>query len=417
MRQFLLSLLLLIAVSAHAADDKVGIAAVVNDRLISTLDVEDRVNMIIGTTGLSDTGEIRAKLRPQVLRALVDETLQLDEAAAQGVDISEKEIDRAVAGIEKQQGKSPGSLRQFLTGKGIPVRSFEQQLRAQLAWTRTVTKVMRSRTNITDAEVEAARRRMASSSVGQEVQLVSVLLPVDAPEHEESVKNLAEKLVSEIKGGVDFSAIAAQFSGGVSPEPFWVPVAQLDPRVAGEVAKIKPGEITNPIRTDSGYQIIRLVNQKSTQSNALAEADSEVALKQIVFALREDAKQKEVGVLMEIAQAVAKHPGSCGETSIAGMTDAEDAEISVNIVRVPFSKLSGAVRQIVSTLKVGGISEPFATPKGLQLLMLCEKIDMPLNLPEKDKVRDRLMQEKLDLAGVRYMRNLRREAFIEIRNQ
>jgi len=397
----------------------IGVAAVVNDKLVSSLDVEQRTRLIMMSAGLNDTEEVRVRLRPQVIRMLIDETLQIDESRKQGIEISDKDITAAIGQIEQQSGKPAGSLMQAVEARGVSPAHFLQQVRAQLAFARLVSKKVRSRIKVSDEEIERVRTQKIQTGSVEELRIYPVTLPVDSPENEMSVKQLAEKLVSEIQGGAKFEAVAGQFSGGsaeIRPEDaFWVQQAQVDPAIGAAIGKLQAGEVSSPVRTPAGYAIVKLYEKRLGTGEQ--ETETELAIKQIELSLKPEAENKEAQLLIEIAQQVKKAPGSCLERGIAGVQNLQDLDIKVSFLRVPFAAMPPEVQRMISPLPVGGVTDPFATPKGIQLFMLCEKIDVPKGgLMPVEKARDKLFSDKLELEVQKYMRNLRRDAFIEVRS-
>lgn len=407
----------------QSGDDKgSGIAGVVNEEIISTVDVENRVRLVIGTTGLTDSPEVRARLKPQIIRALIDEKLQLQDALRNGVSVNQQDIDQAIGTIESQRGRPPGSLLAHMEANNLPKLSLYDQLRAQIGWTKLVLKKLRPRVKVGEEELQVAREKLAAGPAVDEVQISVVALPVGSPAEEDNVRKLAEKLVGEVRAGASFEAVASQVSrvssDATGGEAFWVQLQQLDPIVAGGIKSLKPGEISDVIHTAGGYQIVKLLDKRAGSVDAPGVPRVEAALKQILLSLKPEAKQEEANILLDIARAVAKHPGNCNEKGVAGVENLKEVDIAVTFLRRTLDVMPADVRRIVEKLKVGDISEPFATPKGLQLIMLCERIEMPAAaeaLPERDKVREQIFQEKLALEAEKYMRSLRREAFIDIR--
>lgn len=405
-------------------NNSVRIAAVVNDDVVSNLDLEERITLVIGTTGLQDTPETRAKLRPQLLRTLIDERLQMQEAARNDITVSQADIADAIGYLEKQRGKPPGSLREFLNAQGISATSFESQIRAQVGWARLIGKKVRPRIRISDTDVAEGQRLMAHKSAAGEVKIASILLPVAAPENEEDTKKLAEKLAAEITAGASFEAVASQFSATApdsgSTEGFWVQPSQLDPAIADQIKKLQPGTVTAPVRTSSGWQIVKFIDKRQ---NALTPSqDAELALKQIILSLKPDATEAEGKLMLDIAKQVAKNPGSCTEENVAGLQNADFVNIETHLLRQKQSTLSPALQALVAPLSVGQTSAPFATAQGIQLMMLCEKMetepaapapDAPL--PDAEQVKRALLQDRLELEATKYMRNLRRDAFVDVR--
>lgn len=411
----LLFLLSVFTLASAGAQEAHKIAAIVNDDIVSLLEVEDRMKLVITTTGLSNTKEVRTRLLPQIVRSLVDERLQLQAARQGNIAVSKDEIAEAVGALEKQRGKEPGSLVTFLGSKGVPATTFLAQIEAQLAWNKLIGRRLAGSITITEEELgrEVDRLRKEQESARQEVLLSSVLLPVDKPENEAATQQLAQKLVAELRGGADFAAVASQLSSLKSTRTLdsWVELDVLDKALADAIRAKEGAGVLEPVRTASGYHIIKITDKRERQ----ATADAEALFKEIVMRLRNDAAMKEVDVLMDIARQVAKHPGQCSQKTVAGIETFDDLDFTISYTRTRFSLMSPEILPLVQGLPVGGISEPFAAPDGIHLLMLCEKIAMPSGKIDLKKVRAQVLQEKYELEAMRYLRNLRREAFVEVR--
>ncbi len=418
------------AFTLQAADvpspNAVRVVAVVNDQVISSADLKDRLQLVLLSTGLPDTAEVREKLTPQVAHMLVDEALQMQEGAHNDIKITEEDIKQAEATMEQKNGTPPGSLEANLDEHHVPKLPFYAQLRAQLTWTKLVLKKIRPHVHVTDEEVERASHKSAGSAQGPQVQISAIRLSVDNPGAQANVAALADKLASQIKGGASFEKVAQQFAngnGGQAVSELWVDESQIDPLIARALKNLPTGSITPPIKTQSGYQIIKLEGRRKAQSEPSGMMpEAELAIRQITLSLKGDAKPKEAGLMLTIAHEVAKNPGTCLDKGVAGVENLSDMNIQVTQSRQMLSKLAPDLRKVLGGVAVGDISEPYASPDGIQLYMICERVDMPAvsstaDLEEKERIRQQLYAEKMDLESQKYMRNLRRDAFIDVRLQ
>jgi len=427
---------------AFAGDDVIKPVAVVNDQIISSLDLQDRINLIVGMANIKDTPEMRTKIVPQIIHQMVDELLQQQNAAQNAITISDEKLQQAIATIEKQNNKQPGSLEKFLEAKKLSKQSFYDQVKSQIAWSEIVNKKVRPLIRISDAEVArfVKRKEQAPRSTGNnadEVMIEVIQLPVESPKQEESMRKLAENLVSSIKSGSSFEAVASQFSSGTSSvkfaEPFWVEVSSLDPIIASALAKLSKDGVSEAVRTANGYQIVKIVDLKgkevavkSENPKTQGQSQSELLYKHILMKLKDDSKTKEAELLIKLAEQVAKTPGKCDQTSLAGADNLQDLDFTVNIERKLSSDITEKLRNILTSLQVGKISDPVITPQGVHLFMLCEITDLtpvksksakPKSEKDSDEtIRQLIWQEKLELEAQKYMRNLRKDAFIEVRN-
>src|SRR4030081_840756 len=111
---------------------QLGIAAVVNDEVISVFDLVSRVRMVMISSNIADTPETRQRIAPQVLRSLIDEKLQLQEAKRQSVTATDEELNKGLEQIEKQNNMRSGQLNEFLKARGLSCRPAAHRLSCQL---------------------------------------------------------------------------------------------------------------------------------------------------------------------------------------------------------------------------------------------------------------------------------------------
>lgn len=412
---FLFSLMVL-ATPAMADIGMVSVVAVVGDSPISSLDLDDRTELIIRSSGLSATPETRKKVRSAALKQLVDEKLQSIEAKKRNIAITNEELAGAIAEVEKQNGQTPGSLQQFMQAKGVAWEAFTNQLRAQLLWNKLLLQVVRPRVRIGEAEFEQAAKNQRLVESGQEYNITPLVLNVDSPDKEAPLMELAQKIVDEVRGGAQLEAVMQQFMQlppGNEPR-FWVTVDQLEPSLSAPLQQAAPGDVIGPVRSQRGIHILR-VNEIRAKSNVKTVDPSQVIMKEVLLGLRPEATPKEVQLTLNIAQQVAHHPGTCLDPSIAGINQFEGTDIKVSFLQSTMNDLPSYAQQQAEKLNVGEVGEPFATPDGIRFYILCEKVDMPAQVVADEGLKDRLFREKLDLESSKFMRDLRRNNFIEVR--
>lgn len=423
------------ASSKSGAQSNMGIAAVVGDEAISYYDVESRVRFIIATARLSSTPDVLRVITPQVIRTLIDETVQMRAAQDMDIKISEEDIDQAVSAIEQQRGMPPGAIQEMLSFTGVPMGSFRRQIKAQLMWTQVLGRRVRPGVHVSEDEISIAARQFSiepqqqQASVPQEYNIAVISLPVEKPEYEGRIKALAFKLVQQIRAGASFEEISRQFSSfsantGGKVETFWVRPSQLDQAVAQSLAGATENTITNPVRSGAGYTIIKVYNtrdipgykpKKVKTPKQQPVMDTEVIFKEIVLKLQSDANEEDTGAMVQIGGEVAKNPGSCTDNGLGDVAQPENVNIEVAFKTYMLSEMPPGLKEFADELKIGEISPPVVTYEGVRLFMLCKKQIAPDKVVNRDLVYNRLMQQKLDLAAQKYLRDLRRETFIEIR--
>ena len=277
-------------------------------------------------------------------------------------------------------------------------------------------RVIRPKVRISETEFNHAAKNRRLVESGQEYNITPLVLTVDSPDKEASLFALAQKIVEDVKGGARLEAVMQQLMkipAGKEPR-FWVGLNQLEPAISTPVQTATAGEVIGPIRSERGIHIIR-VNEIRSKSNVTVINPSQVILKEILLGLRGDASPREVQLTLNIARQVAQNPGSCLEPNIAGIDQFAGTDIDISFLQSTVSDLPAYAKQQAQNLDVGEVGEPFATPQGIRFYILCEKVDMPVQVTADDGLRDRLFREKLDLESSKFMRALRRGNFIEIR--
>lgn len=400
-----------------AAGAGMGIVAVAGDEAITSYDLVNRMKFVMATTNLSNTPEVAERIRPQVLRALIDERLQLQEAKRQDIKIDDDEIKQAVAAIEQQRGLPSGAIVEMLRRNALPADTFTDQVRAQLSWNRLMGKKFMARIKVSEEEIEAARKKMAAASVKQEYQIAVIVLPLSKGQKPADVKRAADKLAGEIRAGASFEEVSRQLSSGsghaAKIPTFWVRPEQLDPLIARALAGAKAGSIVGPVPGNDGLSLIKVYDTRAV-GDAPAAA-YEVQLKDIALTLKDGAPQQEADALLSIAREVAKNPGTCSQESVANIDNLRDLDIAVSFKHAMEDDLPAGIRAITESLKEGDISPPFASDDGIHLYMVCERKATDVRLAGREQVVAALKQQKIGLEAQKYMRNLRRDAFVEIR--
>lgn len=155
------------------------IAVVVNEEAISVRDVEARMHLVIVSSALRDSGELRQRLRPQILRTLIDERLQLQEARRLKIPVSETEIKGALATIEQQNRLPPGGIETLFERTGIDRASLVDQIRATIAWNKLIRLRGGPAVQISEDEIDEAIADATANKDRPEYRISEIFLPVN----------------------------------------------------------------------------------------------------------------------------------------------------------------------------------------------------------------------------------------------
>ncbi len=398
-----------------AAAQETRIAALVNDDVVSLSDLSARTTLAIRSASMTDDPQTRERLSSQVLRGLIDERLQMQEAKRLNVSVTKEEVDQSIARIERQNNMPKGGLDAYLTKSGIAKTTLVDQLTASLTWSKLVRNRLMQEVAVSDEEINEAMTRLKEQADVPQNRVSEIFLAVDNPSQEPQVKQLADRLVEQIRSGVKFDTIARQFSqsptAAVGGDLGYVTEAQLAPDLADTVKKLNPGEMSYPVHTGGGYYILYLVDRKTL--GAPNPGDTELSLVEVVLPLENTSPPEEQQRVLTRAQQISAAVKSCGELAKIGRDEAP--QTSREIPTIKAHELAAGLQQTVLGLGVAEASKPVPMPGGLGVVMVCERTNPKGGLPTRDEIADSLARERLDALARRYMRDLRRGAYVDIR--
>ncbi|MDB3952363.1 peptidylprolyl isomerase [Alphaproteobacteria bacterium] len=415
-----LVIVILIAMSpalANAQQNQVlRIHAVVNDDVISFYDLIQRIRLLILTSSIEDSLETRRRIAPQVLRSMIDEKLRLQEAERLNIKISSSLVDARIGFLEEQNKMPAGALTRILDQAGIALNSLQNKIRAEIAWQRIVQRRLVREVSISDDQVEEELARLKSIQHLPQYQVSEIYLSVDNPDQEQQVVEVAKRLIGQLDAGAKFSILAREFSqsasAAVGGDLGIVSKGQLDSEIEEVIEGLSPGETAGPIRTLSGFYILKLHN-RLIPAQATAAADKSAQISQVLLPLKLNAVPAEIQAQERIAQRIKSESKSCKQLEETGKKLNTPQSGSLGDVKI--ATLPDSIRKAIDTIPENTVTPPIRVAEGLLLLMVCKWLTKNPGLPVQKDIRGRLANKRLDLLMQRYMRNLRRTAFIDVR--
>jgi len=398
------------------AQDAMRIVAVVNDEMISGYDLDQRIRLVTSGGGLPSSPEQRNRLVTQVLRSMVDERLQMQEAKRLNIRVEPKELNDALGRIATQNNVPPDQLADRLKADGISIETLEAQVEANLAWTQVVRRRGGRFTAVSEDEVDESLARIKESAT-KPSQLVShIFLAVDSPQEENQILNNARRLIEEMRNGASFQSLALQFSQDASArsggDMGWLQTGQLPEEVEKVLAELPVGAVSQPIRSPEGYHIVAVRNRREPAAGA-SEDDVQVSIHQIIVPIQAGVRQEDIASQNELAQTISETVKGCDDFDQAAREMGSTASGGAVLLRV--GEMAAALRKVVLDLKVGQASKPLLTEEGLRIIMVCERKDPPSSLPNRQQVQRMLVEQKMEMQARRFLRDLRQTAFVDIR--
>ena len=392
-----------------------SIAAVVNDDVISFYDLASRARMVLISSNIPDTPENRQRIAPQVLRSLIDEKLELQEAKRQNVTATEEEMKKGIEQLEKQNNMRPGQLDEFLKVRGIERAAIVDQLTASLLWAKLVKRQAAQGLTISDDEIDDALKRLKEHAGEPQSRVGEIFLAIDNPAQEDQVRQLADRLTAQMKQGARFSAVARQFSqaasAAVGGDIGYMRPDQLPPELGKVVATLKPGELSSPIRSGGGYYLLLVLDRKLGAGSAEQEPVYDIV--QVVFAFPPKANE------------AAKHAALAEAASVRGQAKDCPSMLKIGHEKAPqlssqgklaASQIAPEMRKVIEAMPTGQVSQPIVQKNGVGVIMICDKSTgkSPTGVT-REEVADTLLRQRLDTMSRRYMRDLRRTAYVDVR--
>jgi peptidyl-prolyl cis-trans isomerase SurA len=385
------------------------IAAVVNDNVITTTDLDQRIRLAILSSGLPDNPDVREHLLPQILRGLIDEQLEAQEAKRLDLSVSPDEVTQALSRIA-HDNHIDGDMRDFIAAHGASPDAMSAQVRNGLLWNKVIQRELRPRVEVGEDEIDAVVDRIRADAGKQEYLVGEIFLAVDNPKDEDQVRQVAENLVKQIRNGANFSAVARQFSQNAGAaqggDIGWIQQGQLAPELNRALQSAEAGEVSDPIRTTNGFHILAVHEKRTVSLGDPSKASINLLQLFHPYAVNmgKDALTAEAARL---------------SNTVKGCDDIDNTLSSFpgwkaqKLGDMPLTKAPAWLADKVRGVPVGHASEPLATDKGAALLIVCSRNDG--GGADRDAILHSIGTEKLELQARRLLRDLRRDAYLDIR--
>lgn len=404
-----LFVLFLMPLPAQAAPRMLeSIVATVNDELITASDVQDRMALAFFSSNLPQTPENRARLLPQIIRTLVDEHIQRQEAKRMGITVAPEEIKAAAANLARDNNMPVDQLEGLLQSRGVPPRTLFNQIESGLMWSKVIQRRLRPLVEVGAEEVQARLERLQANAGKPEYLVAEIFLRVDEAKDESDVRAFADRLVEQIKGGASFPAMAQQFSQSAGAlqggDLGWVQQGQLATELDTVLADMRSGSLSSPVRTPAGFHI--LLVRDTRMAAGINPGAVEVTLSQVYLPDNDD--------LTTRAQSLRDAVKGCA--SLDGDMKSVDAAAAVrNLGTKSLSELPSWLGSSVQNLSVGQASEIYEVDSGALFVVLCDRKADNAGGPTAEQITSQIGTERLELQARRLLRDLRRQATVEIR--
>ncbi|WP_167954348.1 peptidylprolyl isomerase [Sphingomonas jejuensis] len=390
--------------------------AVINGEIITRSDVDHRLALtLLANQGQQIPQEEIERLRLQVLRNLIDEMLQIQEARANEITVSAAEIQQSYDRVAQNFRRTPAQLDAYLRENNSSDTSLKQQIHAELAWSRLLRRRIEPTTNVGEAEVQAIVDRLNAARGTSEYRVGEIYLASTPATQNETIAN-AQRIMQQLQQGASFAAYARQFSeastAAVGGDLGWVRAEQLPDPLANQARQMQVGQLAGPIPVPGGLSILYLIDQR--QVLTADPRDAVLNLRQVAISFPPNVTQAQLQARANAFADATRNIQGCGAV------DAIARQLNAEIVdndQVRVRDLPVQLQQTMLNLQVGSATPPFGSPEdGLRVLVLCGRDDPEVtNEASRERIATQLEQERVGRRARRYLRDLRRDAVVDYR--
>lgn len=388
--------------------------AIVNGDVITGTDVDQRLALILSANQNTPTAEERERLRLQVLRNLIDETLQIQEAKASDIEIADAEVDQTYSRVAAQNfNQNTEAMDAYLKRVGSSSASLKRQIRGELAWQRLLRRNVAPFINVSDDEVNEMLERLKAAKGTDEYRIGEIYLAA-TPETAQQVYENAMRIIQQLREGGSFVAYARQYSqastAAVGGDLGWIRLAQLPAELATAAREMQQGQLVGPIQIPGGFSIIYLIDKR--QVLTADPRDAVLSLKQISITFPSGTDEAQATKRAEEFADAMRNARGCGAV------DDVAASIGATVVsndQVRARDLPGPLQSAVLQMSLGETSPPFGSIEdGVRVLMLCGRDDPQSESgPSFDQLMAQMEDDRVNKRAQMYLRDLRRDAVID----
>jgi len=406
------------ALAQQAPDDREGlpetyqgpasaVAAIVNDTVITTYDVQQRVRLMLLSAGGRVSPQMLPQMQQQAVRDLVEDQLKLQEAKKFDLVVGDDEIDAEIRRMAAQSGNTPDQLLAILKADGISKQTLQNEISSGIAWPRLVQGRYGKRARVTDEEIDSTLERMREDATQEQILISEICIPVPSPDQAQAYYDGSLQLIEQMRKGVPFAVVAQQFSActtaAAGGDMGWVRPAELPAELGEAVRKLEPGSVTNPIPSEGAFMILAVRDKRE----AVRQGD-----KSWTFAYA--STPVSTG---RAAARTALEKISTAEACAGGRTLRQDLGPNVGVAMVENVSLKDVderFQSAVEGLDRGKLSEIVEADGELHVLYGCE-VDEGLGIPSRSAIEDRIYGRQLERISQQYLRDVERKSSVDIR--
>jgi peptidyl-prolyl cis-trans isomerase SurA len=388
-----------------------GVLVSVNDDLITSYDLKQRMLLLIVTSGVEVNQDNYQAFQQQALNNLIDERLKQQEIKHWKVPISDKEVDEEIERMAQQSNLTAPQLLAELKKVGIEPQTLRSQISTDMGWNGLVGGRYHSAASVGTAQINATMDRIIANGQKPQYQISDIFLDPQSAGSMEAAQNGAQQLYTQLQNKTaPFQAVARQFSrlpsAAQGGDEGWVVSGNITPEIENQLKVMKPGEISPPITTKDGVYIV-LLRQKSD-----GNADIAFRLKQAAVPLPAGASAADIANAQNTLASLRTRARTCD-----ALDDVKVSGVQItNLGETELSLLKPAYADALRPLKENQSTAPMQNAQNVNVLYVCGRRLAGENAVSREDLEESLVNERVSMLGKRYLRELRATATIENHN-
>ena len=399
------------------------IAAVVNEDVILRSELDRALANIRGQyAGRQQQLPPDAVLERQVLERLIVLRLQVARANESGIRISDQELDSAVSQVAAQNNMGIDQLRAQLAQDGTTLADFRNSVRDELIVQRLRQSFAQSRINVSEAEVDAALSTQPAGG-GLQYRLAHILVALPENPTPDQIATGQKKIdgIKELidKGEMDFAAAAARYSDSQNAldggDLGWRGMNEIPTAFAGVISTLQPGQMIGPTRGPSGFQLLRLVETRQADAAAPATV-TQYQGRHILIRTGDGTDDAEAKARIDTLHARLAGGADFAELAKDASQDTNTASRGGDLGWFTQDQYGTEFGSHVAGLQDGQLSQPFKTTAGWHIVQRqATRQAAAADDNRRAQVRESIGQRKLEDEWLRFLREMRGEAYVDIR--
>lgn len=406
------------AVKAAPKPDN-SIVAVVNSIPLTKRDVDNRGKLFALSTGLPVSPELMDRLRPQIIRQLIDERLRTQEILSRHINVPLDQIAAAISNIEHRNGMEEGALRAHLAKDGVSLTTLIDQIRVQIGWVQVLRQELGPRSRVSAKDIAQRQAALQREEGRTEYEIGEIFVKVEDPRHAEDELDFTNTIIQELRKGAPFPIVAAQFSQSQTAldggSMGWVQEDELDPAVVNIVRQMPAGvgAISNPITVPGGFLIVTVLGKRTVGK----EIGHVISARQVFLPFDTLLDPQHITpqqqATLQKALRLAQSASNCAD--MERLNKAEGEKRPSDPGELPLERLNPQMQAVLANLPLNKVSRPMVSRDGIDLLMVCDKKEKNFSNRSPSEIADQLMNERVEQAARQLDSDLHRRAIIDMR--